>query len=252
MARGAQQKRRLGGEEAWGARSVPQSVNQSLGQSAVTHPCGGWGGGERSRSGTPPPPVAAGLSRPLARRDRPFHSGQGTLRCAAAAAERKHARTHARTHARRARAATLRCCGAVPDWRARRRGGSTPASCACAPPRAYCSPSPAPHPHTALLREARSRGSLETEGGVAGALCACAALTGGRWKPTGDGLPAARRRGAWWARGKRRARAQRRGGREAALRQRAEGRRMRRARFLFSSAFFEFSVSVNCGGLMAA
>lgn len=107
MARGAQQKRRLGGEEAWGARSVPQSVNQSLGQSAVTHPCGGWGGGERSRSGTPPPPVAAGLSRPLARRDRPFHSGQGTLRCAAAAAERKHARTHARTsgrtHARTAR-----------------------------------------------------------------------------------------------------------------------------------------------------
>lgn len=193
------------GEEARGARSAPQSVNRSLGRSAVTHPCGGWGGGERSRSGTPPPPVAAGLSRPLARRDRPFHSGQGTLRCAAAAAERKHARTHARTHerthartARTARsgcdAATPRRCGAVPDWRARRRGGSTLAFCACAPSRAYRSPSPALHPHSPLLREARSRGSLETEGGVVGALCACAALTGGRWKPRWGGRAGCRRR----------------------------------------------------------
>lgn len=129
MARGAQQKRRLGGEEAWGARSVPQSVNQSLGQSAVTHPCGGWGGGERSRSGTPPPPVAAGLSRPLARRDRPFHSGQGTLRCAAAAAERKHARTHARTHerthARTHGALGLRRCDAAGRCPIGARGGAT-------------------------------------------------------------------------------------------------------------------------------
>lgn len=240
-------------------RSVGAPVSQSVPRSVGSHsPVRRVGRrGEEPLGHTPTPRRRRSLT--AARSPRPslsFGAGDATLRRRRRRAQaRTHARTHARadarTHARRARAATLRCCGAVPDWRARRRGGSTPASCACAPPRAYCSPSPAPHPHTALLREARSRGSLETEGGVAGALCACAALTGGRWKPTGDGLPAARRRGAWWARGKRRARAQRRGGREAALRQRAEGRRMRRARFLFSSAF-EFSVSVNCGGRMTA
>lgn len=213
------------GEEARGARSAPQSVNRSLGRSAVTHPCGGWGGGERSRSGTPPPPVAAGLSRPLARRDRPFHSGQGTLRCAAAAAERKHARTHARADARthgthgalglrRRDAATLRGGARLAREEARREHAGFLRVRAVAR-------LPLPLPGTAPPQPAPPRGPEPREpGNGRGSGGRALRVRSSHRRPLEaevggeSGLPAPRRRGARWARGKRRARAQRRGGRE--------------------------------------
>lgn len=57
---------------------------------------------------------------------------------------------------------------------------------------------PLPLPGTAPPQPAPPRGPEPrepgTEGGVAGALCACAALTGGRWKPRWGGRAGCRRR----------------------------------------------------------
>lgn len=129
---GATSRRAGGAVPAPGARQSggwagKEAVGHSVGHS-VTHPCGGWGAGERSSSGTPPPPRHR-RSLTAARSPGPslsFGAGDAAPPPPPPSAS-THARTHAgadgRTHARRARTATARRCGAVPDWR---RGGSTP------------------------------------------------------------------------------------------------------------------------------
>lgn len=66
-------------------------------QSSQCRVAGGAPGRGAARA-HPHPPVTAGRSRPLARRDRPFHSGQGTLR---RRRRRRRRRAQARTHAQK-------------------------------------------------------------------------------------------------------------------------------------------------------
>lgn len=158
----------------------------------------------RGAAGRGPPPTAAGRSGPLPGRDRPFHSGQGTLRRRRRRAQaRTHARTHeredARTHARRAGAETARRCGAAPDWRARREHAGSAGPPAHARRRAPALPSPPPPRF--LPRPAHCAGPGAERAGRAAGGRGAPRLRRAHPQPLGGG-------GAPRARGKRLARAQ--------------------------------------------
>lgn len=127
-----------------GIRSVTQSLTRVAGGAPGR-------GAARAHPHPPSPPVAHGRS--LAGTV-PFIRGRG--RCAAAAAERKHARTHARTARSDRDGATLRGGARL----AARREHAGPAR----PPAHARHRAPSPR----LLREGRRRGSRETERGGAG------------------------------------------------------------------------------------